>query len=94
MVAKCAQIAALFETLESVVFLGSSSLCVGTHRGHASMTTDPTRKTAATLKRSACGFKSCTQDSSAAIVAAIQLLLKGFAGARSQLYLEFTRTAV
>jgi hypothetical protein len=42
MVAKCAQIAALFETLESVVFLGSSSLCVGTHRGHASMTIDPT----------------------------------------------------
>jgi hypothetical protein len=39
------------------------------------------------------GFKSCHQDRNAATVVAIELLLKGFAGARNQLHLEFTSTA-
>jgi hypothetical protein len=33
------------------------------------------------LQRGACGFKSCPQDRSAATIASIELLLKGFAGA-------------
>jgi hypothetical protein len=41
------------------------------------------------LKRDVCGFKSCPQDRSAATVVAIELLAKGFAGARNTLHLEF-----
>jgi hypothetical protein len=40
-----------------------------------------------------CRFKSCPHDHGRATIAAIELLLKGFAGARNQLYLEFTWTA-
>jgi hypothetical protein len=39
------------------------------------------------------GFKSCPADRSAAIVVVIELLLKGFAGARNPLNLEFAWTA-
>jgi hypothetical protein len=35
------------------------------------------------------GFKSCPQERSAATVVMIGVLLKGFAGARNMLYLEF-----
>jgi hypothetical protein len=35
------------------------------------------------------GFKSCPHDRSAATVVAIELELKGFAGARNHLNLEF-----
>jgi hypothetical protein len=38
------------------------------------------------LKRNIRGFKSCRQDRRTATVVAIELLLKGFAGARNQLY--------
>lgn len=34
------------------------------------------------------GFKSCPEDRGAATVAVIELLLKGFAGARNTLHLE------
>ena len=39
------------------------------------------------------GFKSCPQDRDAATVVGIELLLKGFAGARNQHYLQLWRPA-
>jgi hypothetical protein len=40
------------------------------------------------------GFKSCPHNSGAASVEMIELLLKGFAGARNTLYLEFPWSVV
>jgi hypothetical protein len=45
------------------------------------------------LKRDIGGFKSCPPDRSAATVAEIEVLLKGFAGARNHLDLEFACAA-
>jgi hypothetical protein len=39
------------------------------------------------------GFKSCPEYRSAATIAAIELVLKGFAGARNQHYLQLWRPA-
>jgi hypothetical protein len=39
------------------------------------------------------GFKSCPEDRAAATVVVIELLLKGFAGARNQHYLQLWRPA-
>jgi hypothetical protein len=67
----------IFHILETTVFLGVIPC------------RDLSRNNRYERMATICGFKSCPQDRGAATVVAIEILLKGFAGARNHLNLEF-----
>jgi hypothetical protein len=73
--------------LAGIVFQACSFNAWASHRRVGSRT----RSLAATEGQR--GFKSCPEDRSAATVVVIELLLKGFAGARNQHYLQLWRPA-
>src|SRR5437016_6783 len=64
-----------------------------TTRSLAARVVDLNRRNRYERRATFCGFKSCPQDRGAATVVAIGLLLKGFAGARNQHYLQLWRPA-
>jgi hypothetical protein len=78
------EIMPVLDILERTVLL--AAIRVVTHCGQ-------TATVEARLKRDIRGFKSRQPDRSAATVAVIELLLKGFAGARNHHYLQLWRLA-